>query len=170
MYSAGTTLKIDYGTFFHYGIADGNGNVIHNSKKKLMVTREPESDFAEGKPVQISNIRGDNPNTAAVIAERYIGMPYHLIRNNCEHFARLAHGIEVESTQIQQYLLVALGAGIALKSNDVIIKSAGSAVVLASLLTATEKNPFKNAAIAGLVTTGLMAFAKIISAKDNAKD
>lgn len=34
MYAAGTVLKLDFGTFHHYGIADGLGSVIHNSKKR----------------------------------------------------------------------------------------------------------------------------------------
>ncbi len=161
MYLAGTTLKLDFGTFFHYGIADGKGNVIHNSKKRLMVTRESEEEFAEGKEIQISSITSDKPESAVAKAERYIGMPYNLIKNNCEHFARLSHSIEIESTQIQQYLLAALGAGAVLKGDNVIIKSAGGAIALASLLTPTEESPFKNAAIAALVTIGIVALARL---------
>lgn len=160
MYPAGTTLKLDFGTYFHYGIADGKGNVIHNSKKRLKVTKEPETDFADGKEIQISSITSANPEAAVSISERYIGMPYNLIKNNCEHFARLSHGLEIESTQIQQYLLIALGAGAALKSDNSFMQAGGGAVALASVLTPTEQSPFKNAAVAALIPVGLVALAK----------
>ena len=45
MYPPGTTLKLDYGTFYHYGIADGLGGVIHNSKKLGKVTHESEAEI-----------------------------------------------------------------------------------------------------------------------------
>lgn len=161
MYSAGTVLKLDFGTFFHYGVADGVGNVIHNSKKHRKVTKESYEDFADGKAIIVSEITSENPEQAVIKAERYIGMPYNLIRSNCEHFARLAHGLEVESTQIQQYLIAALGAGAVLKSDNTIVKAAGGAATIASLLTPTEKSPFKNAGIAALVAAGVVALAKV---------
>ena len=160
MYLAGTVLKIDCGAFFHYGVADGVGNVIHNSKKNLQVTHESYHGFSDGKEIFVSDITSQNPTQAAINAQRYIGMPYSLIKSNCEHFVRLCHGLEVESTQIQQYILVALGAGAALKSNNAIIQAAGSSIAIASLLTPTEESPFKNAAIAGLVAAGLVALAR----------
>jgi hypothetical protein len=159
MYLAGTTLKLNFGMFFHYGIADGFGNVIHNSKKHFKVTCEPYADFAESKEVIVSEITSENPIRAVTNAQRYLGMPYNLIKANCEHFARMCHGLEIESTQIQQYLLVALGAGAALKGDNTIIKAAGGAVALASLLTPTEKSPFKNATIAALIAVGIVALA-----------
>jgi len=160
MHPAGTVLKLDFGTFFHYGVADGFGKVIHNSKKHLKVTHESYDDFSEGKEIIISDITSKNPAQAAINAQRYIGMPYSLIKSNCEHFVRLCHGLEIESTQIQQYFLAALGAGAALKSDNTIIKVAGSAVAIASLLTPTEESPFKNATIAALVAVGIVALSR----------
>ena len=49
MYAKGTTLLLDFGTFNHYGIADGCGGVIHNSKKYFMVTHESEADLQKEK-------------------------------------------------------------------------------------------------------------------------
>lgn len=160
MYSAGTVLKLNLGMYFHYGIADGLGQVIHNSKKHLEVICEPEQDFSEGKEIITSDITSENPTQAAINAKRYIGMPYNLIKSNCEHFARLCHGLEIESTQIQQYLLIALGVGVALKNNNAIIQSAAGAVAIATLLTPTEQSPFKNAAIAALVAAGIVALSR----------
>lgn len=159
MYSAGTVLKLDFGSFYHYGVADGFGNVIHNSKKHFQVKIDSYDAFSEGKEIILSSITSDNPAQAAINAKRYIGMPYNLVQSNCEHFARLCHGLEVESTQIQQYLLAALGAGAALKCDNAVIKAAGGAVALASLLTPTEESPFKNATVAALVAVGIVALA-----------
>ena len=64
---------------------------------------------------------------------------------------RLCHGLEVESTQVQQYVLAAFRAGAALKSDNSLIRAAGGAVALASYLTPTEESPFKNAAVAALI-------------------
>lgn len=160
MYQAGTVLKLNFGTFFHYGIADGEGGVIHNSKKHFKVTRESYDDFSEGKEIIVSDITSENPAQAAVNAMRYLDMPYNLIKSNCEHFARLCHGLEVESTQIQQYLLIALGIGLGLKSDNAAIKAMGGAVALASLLTPTEDSPFGNAAVAALIAAGLVVLAR----------
>lgn len=156
---------LDFGTYTHYGIADGNGSVIHNSKKRLMVTSEPEASFADGKSIKVSSITSEDPESAVVKALRYIGMPYQLINSNCEHFARLSHGLEVESTQIQQYFLAALGAGFALKSDNSTLQFAGGVVALASLLTPAEKSPFKNAAIAGIIAVGLVVLAKQLNSQ-----
>jgi len=155
MYSKGTTLKIDFVTFYHYGIADGMGGVVHNSKKRLMVTHESEADFAEGKEILISDITSDNPSYALEKAKRYINMPYYLAKQNCEHFVRLCHGLDVESLQIKKYLLVGVLAGIAYKSKNPIIKSAGAAGSITALCTSREKSPFRNAAIAVLITAGV---------------
>mgnify|MGYP005992191551 CR=1 FL=1 len=78
MYSAGTVLKLDFGTFFHYGVADGVGSVIHNSKKHRKVTKESYEDFSDGKAIIVSKITSESPEQAAIKAERYIGMPYNL--------------------------------------------------------------------------------------------
>lgn len=87
MYSAGATLKLNFGTFFHYGIADGQGNVIHNSKKKLQVAIDSYNDFADGKEIEVSEISSTDPTSAATIAISYIGLPHNLVDSNCEHFA-----------------------------------------------------------------------------------
>jgi hypothetical protein len=159
MYPEGTVLKLDFGSYFHYGLADGAGKVIHNSKARLKVTSETYDEFSEGKKIIVSEITSDNPSRAVIIAKRYLGMPYNLLSSNCEQFVRLCHGLEIESTQLQQYLLAAFGAGMALKSDNTYIKAAGGAVTLASYLTPTEESPFKNAGIAALVAVGLVALA-----------
>ena len=156
MYAKGTTLLLDFGIFNHYGIADGCGGVIHNSKKYFMVTHESEAAFAEGKDIIVSDITSNNSTYAFNKAKRYIGMSYDLLESNCEHFVRLCHGLDVESTQIQKYLLVSTSAGIAVKSNNSTVKMASIAASLAALFTSKEERPFKNAAIAALVTASVV--------------
>ena len=163
MYDAGTVLKLDFGTFHHFGIADGKGAVIHNSKLRKCVTIDSYEEFADGKKILISTITSINPSQAAIIAARYLGMPYNLIKSNCEHFARVCHGLEKESTQIQQYLLGALGLGIAIQSDNPTVKALGGSVALVSLLTPTEESPFENALIAALVLAGLLLLASSFS-------
>ncbi len=162
MHPAGTTLKINYGSYNHYGIADGLGKVIHNSKKYFKVIEETEKDFSEGEDILVSNITSESPLKAAMIASRYLGMPYSLFFSNCEHFVRLSHGLDVESTQVQQYLLCALGAGIALESKNKDIQVLAGAVSLGALLTPSEENPFKNIGTALAIAAGIIVLSRII--------
>jgi hypothetical protein len=157
---AGATLKIDYGFYNHYGIADGFGNVIHNSKKYLKVVKETEEAFSEGRDILSSNITSANPSKAVVIASRYLKLPYNLLSVNCEHFVRLSHGLDVESTQVQQYLALALGAGIAISSKNKNIQLLAGGVSVAVLLTPSEENPFKNIAVALAITAGVIFLVK----------
>lgn len=160
MYLAGTTLRIDCGTYNHYGIADGLGNVIHNSKKHFKVVKETIKEFAEGKEILESNITSNNPERAAIIASRYLDMSYNLFTSNCEHFVRLTHGLKKESMQIQQYLLCALGAGIVIKSDNKDVQMLAGGIVLSILLTPSEKNPFKNISTAIMIIIGIILLSK----------
>lgn len=47
MYLAGTVIKITDGLSTKYGIADGGGNVIYNSKKRMEVVLASLNDFSE---------------------------------------------------------------------------------------------------------------------------
>ena len=156
MHAQGTTLKLDFGTFYHFGIADGVGGVIHNSKKRMMVTHESETDFSEGKEVIVSGIKNDNSLNAFEKAKKYIGLPYNIMNSNCEHFVRLCHGLVIESTQIQKYLLVSVMSGVAYKNNNLMIKAASSAACIAALISPREESPFKGAAIAALFAAGVV--------------
>lgn len=161
MHLAGTTLKINYGLYNHYGIADGLGNVIHNSKKHLKVVKETVDEFSEGKEMLVSNITNDNPERAVTTALRYLGLPYNLINSNCEHFVRLAHGLQKESTQIQQYLIFALGAGVALKSKNTDIQLLAGSVALTSVLTPNEERPYENIAVGLTIAAGIILLSKL---------
>ncbi len=80
-----------------------------------------------------------------------------IFNSNCEHFVRFVHGLDVESPQLQRYLLVALGSVIAIKSDNSILKIIGGTVALTSLLTSAEKSPLRNVAVVALVAAGIAA-------------
>jgi len=160
MYNLGDVLKVQYSGFRHYGIYVGDGIVIHNSKKFKKVEEISIEDFSDGKQLSISsNIKTDNPELAVQAAKKYVGVPYQLFTENCEHFVRLSCGLVKESTQIQKYLIVALIMGAFLKSDNTTIKAAGGVAAIASILTPTEKSPVKNALIFGLLTAGILYMA-----------
>jgi len=82
-----------------------------------------------------------------------------LFSENCEHFVRTTCGLVKESTQLQKYLISALGAGALLKSDNTIVQAAGGAAAVAALLTPSEKSPVKNAAVLAALAAGVAFLA-----------
>ena len=104
----GTTLQAlgSTGTYWHYGIYDGQGRVIHN-KKHYQVVREPLEKFSEGQKIHVNqHITSDNLYVAYQRAEDRIGERFTLSGNNCEHFVREVHGMPKESKQLQAHVAV----------------------------------------------------------------
>ncbi|EPI8560807.1 lecithin retinol acyltransferase family protein [Vibrio fluvialis] len=159
MYQLGQVLKIQYTGFNHYGIFVGNDMVIHNSKKFHRVEEIDLKSFADNKTIQVSSIKPENPYLAVQTARKYLGLPYNLFSENCEHFVRTACGLVKESTQVQKYLISALGVGALLKSDNTVVKAAGGAAALAAMLTPTETSPVKNSAVAACLVAGLAFLA-----------
>lgn len=159
MYELGQVLKIQYTGFKHYGIYVGNNTVIHNSKKYRRVEETDLEAFADKRTIQVSSIRAENPSLAVQTAKKYIGIPYKLFSENCEHFVRTACGLVKECTQVQKYLISAIGIGALLKSDNTVVQAAGGAATIASLLTPTEQSPVKNAAVATCLVAGIAFLA-----------
>lgn len=159
MHEAGSVLKIDRGIFFHYGIADGMGMVIHNSKKRMMVTHDNYEEFSGGKEIIVSEIVGVNAFMAVENARKYIGLSYNLFQENCEHFVRTCHGLEKESTQIQKAVIVAAGLAVGVKVKNPVIKTIGIAGALGAFFTPQEKNPLKLAVLFALLAGGIALLA-----------
>ena len=88
-----------------------------------------------------------------------MGVPYKLFSENCEHFVRTACGLVKESTQVQKYLISAVSIGALLKSDNNIVRAAGGAAALASMITPTEQSPVKNAAVAACLVAGIAFLA-----------
>ncbi|MUJ29741.1 hypothetical protein GNP73_17385 [Aliivibrio fischeri] len=159
MYALGQVLKVQYTGFKHYGIYIGNNKVIHNSKKYLKVEEIELEAFADNRQISLSKIKSDTPLIAVQSAKKYLDLPYNLFSENCEHFVRTACGLVKESTQVQKYLISALGIGALLTSNNTIVKSAGGAATIAAMLTPTEESPVKNAAVAACLFAGITYLA-----------
>lgn len=147
MYRLGDVLSVQYLGFKHYGIYAGDGSVVHNSKNFFKVEEISLEKFKDSKEVILSSIKALNPELAVQTAKKFQGIPYNLFSENCEHFVRVACGLEKESTQVQKYLITALGTGVLLKSDNVVIKAAGGVAAIVALLTPSEKSPVKNAAV-----------------------
>lgn len=159
MYNIGDVLFIQYTGFKHYGIYIGENTVIHNSKKFFKVEEISLEDFSDNKETNLSTIKSENPALAVQTAKKYLGVPYNLFGENCEHFVRTACGLVKESTQVQKYLISALGTGVLLKSDNKILQAAGGAAALAALLTPTETSPVKNSTVLACLAAGIAFLA-----------
>ncbi|PSU34734.1 lecithin retinol acyltransferase family protein [Photobacterium lutimaris] len=144
-FPAGTVLRIRCSTYWHYGIADGYGYVIHNSKKWRRIERETEPEFSEGRRIEVSDIAGENPRQAVSYARSKLGRSYNLFSQNCEQFVREAHGLPIECTQFQRLVVAAAGGYMTLSAPSTLIKMAGMGLFLGAVLTSSEKQPYQNA-------------------------
>jgi len=159
MYQIGQVLKIQYTGYKHYGIFAGNNMVIHNSKKFRCVEEIDIESFADNRKIELSSIKSENPILAVQTAKKYIGIPYNLFAENCEHFVRTSCGLVKESTQIQKYLISAIGVGALISSDNTVVKSVGGVAALAAMLTPSEQSPVKNVAIASCLALGVAFLA-----------
>jgi len=159
MYQIGQVLKIQYRGYKHYGIFAGNNIVIHNSKKFSCVEEIDIESFANNRKIELSSIKSENPILAVQTARKYIGVPYNLFAENCEHFVRTSCGLVKESTQVQKYLISAIGVGALISSDNTVVKSVGGVAALAAMLTPSEQSPVKNVAIASCLALGVAFLA-----------
>lgn len=103
------------GTYLHYGVYVGNGEVVHFSYhhgEKIRDTRiikTSYAEFANGSPTYREPLReGIEPNSGketAQIAEQMVDNNfggYNLKDNNCEHFANYCKYNQKESYQIKE--------------------------------------------------------------------
>ena len=103
------------GTYLHYGVYVGNGEVVHFSYhhgEKIRDTRIIKTSYAEftnGSPTFREPLReGIEPNSGketARIAEQMVDNNfggYNLKNNNCEHFANYCKYNQKESYQIKE--------------------------------------------------------------------
>ncbi|MCW8327954.1 lecithin retinol acyltransferase family protein [Photobacterium sp. SDRW27] len=153
-HSPGTVLKIRCSTYWHYGISDGEGGVVHNSKKRRRVQLDTLDEFAEGREIVVSSITSDKPERAYHYACQQIGRPYNLFSQNCEQFVREAHGLPVECTQFQQCLVAFAGSYIVLKADAPVLKFAGMGLLLGAMLSPSEHRPYSRAVNSARLVVG----------------
>lgn len=84
----GDHLYVYRGTYFHHGIDCGDGTVIHYREGES-ITRSSEPFFTLGETIQIQPyVNSDSPELVIERAVSRLGeRDYHLVFNNCEHFA-----------------------------------------------------------------------------------
>jgi hypothetical protein len=106
----GAVIEVCFPIFKHYAIVsdqfvDGHPTLISLSRRTNAVKEEPWQQVTQGRRINISPIHGQLPGHIVVAnARACIGaeeLRWNLLKFNCEHFARLVHGLPVESYQVQ---------------------------------------------------------------------
>ncbi len=151
LFSHGTVISIRYPIYTHFAIVSDR---LYGDKPKLIslssrtgcVAEEPWETVVGNKAYCRSNIEGTDPADVVLNRARsYIGsnIKYNLLTFNCEHFVRLAHGLEIESKQVQQTIYGALlGAGACIflpKFTAIRFAILVSVSAIASLKSSTDK-------------------------------
>lgn len=106
---AGTVIRVSCGWYDHVGmLADywwrNERAVISFSPKARGILEERLSDFARGREIHVDGYLGNlSPFEVMRRARFKRGQPYSWTTFNCEHFIRCAHGVEIESPQLQRF-------------------------------------------------------------------
>lgn len=104
-----------YGRYSHHGIDCGDGSVIHYAGQRRdgrRVERGSWQSFAQGSTVRVRAHRhGLSPDEVVAKAESRLGDDgYHLVWNNCEHFATWCSTGSKASKQVRGWVMAAPGA------------------------------------------------------------
>ena len=107
---AGSVISIHYPLYKHFAIVSncftyGKPNLISLSHRTGRVKEELWDTVVGTQPYKPSKISGsDSTEVVLKRARSYINtnIKYNLLTFNCEHFVRLAHGLPMESKQVQQ--------------------------------------------------------------------
>lgn len=92
---------------WHEGIVTEHQTVISASFKKCRVVEESFEEFSEGNEIRIVGRLGRlTPHEVVRRARLQLNTPW-TVQNNCEHVARRACGVAVESPQLKGYLAIA---------------------------------------------------------------
>ena len=85
----GDHLSVHYKTFYHHGIDCGDGTVIHMSNDHGGIVHTSYEEFADGKKVyKEPTPKSFTRDQIVERAQSRVGESgYHLLMNNCEHFA-----------------------------------------------------------------------------------
>ncbi len=101
--------------YTHHAVDCGNGTVIHYVGPPgtiRYVGRTSLAEFAAGGEVRVrDHERRLSPEEIVANAESRLGEhSYHLVRNNCEHFAAWCCTGRARSSQVRRYALAAQGS------------------------------------------------------------
>lgn len=105
LYVKGETIKVWYNYYWHLGISDGAGGVIHKSKAHGKVVYTSLLEFSGGNKIfKCPDITSNDLLLAYKKAEERMGESYGLISRNCEHFVNEVHGLPSKSDQIDDMM------------------------------------------------------------------
>lgn len=101
--------------YSHHGVDCGDGTVIHYVGPRgstRYVARTPLEAFAAGSPIKVRpHGRRLSANETIRNAESRLGSEgYHVVRNNCEHFAAWCCTGRAVSSQVRGWMLATQGA------------------------------------------------------------
>ncbi len=111
---AGDVIAIRYSLYKHFAIVSDQHskylgtsypNLISLSYRTGTVLEEPWHKVVGQNLVEKSNISGTDSQYAILQRARnsiQMNIKYDLLKFNCEHFVRFAHGLPIESVQIQK--------------------------------------------------------------------
>ena len=101
------------GAYDHYAVVsdkydNGKPMLISLSARQGTVCEEAWDYCAGNRKVVLSSVQGDlHPHQVVERARSKLGeIKYSLLSRNCEHFARWAHDLKVESKQVQEALFI----------------------------------------------------------------
>jgi hypothetical protein len=129
--------------YTHHGIDCGDGSVIHYVRPHVGVRhvgRTSHEVFAAGSPVKVRTYahRLTAEQTVRNAESRIGSLGYHLVRNNCEHFAAWCCTGRAASGQVRRWALATQGpfawmvASQALGSNLAVVGTVGAGVIVLS--------------------------------------
>ncbi len=121
--SRGDHVYVRRGHYTHHGIDCGDGTVIHYVGDRgtlRRVERTPWESFADGSKIHIRRYRDRLPAEEVVRnAESRLGDGgYHLVTNNCEHFATWSSTGSAASSQVRRWVMAAPGAAVMVSVAD----------------------------------------------------
>lgn len=110
----GTVISVGRGAYRHVGLLTepipGHARRVLSLNPGLLghqVVEEDLTAFARGQKVNLDPVWGSLPGTEVLRRARSgFHPPYSWTQFNCEHFARFAHGLPLESPQLKAWALV----------------------------------------------------------------
>ncbi len=109
---AGTVIRVNCGFYDHVALLSdrwlgGERAVLSFSAQSCGLVEQCISTFAAGRDVTVDGYLGGlPPGTVMQRARLKQGQSYSWTKFNCEHFVRYAHGVPVESPQLQQWAVL----------------------------------------------------------------
>jgi hypothetical protein len=136
----GDHVRVQRSMYFHHGIAVEQDRVVHftgepGSKSDAAIRETVVSEFSQGGSIEVVEYGKclQEDETVRLARSRIGEADYHLVQNNCEHFARYCKTGVPGSEQVKDVaggVGAAIGTGAAAAGSITVVASAGSAAGL----------------------------------------